>query len=98
MGLAANTQAAEVWTPWTTVSTLYPNSGGLAFMTTYANTSLSNCDGGSRWVIEPTHATYSLLSASLIAAYLAGKQVMLNITVSSGVPCAGVVNRFMVSD
>jgi hypothetical protein len=90
-------QAAEIWSGYTKISYLYPASDGMYFNTVYANTSLSSCDSGTRWFIPTGFPNYNTLTAALIAAFLAGKQVNLNITV--GPPqCGGSVNRFVVAE
>lgn len=88
-------RAAEIWSDWTTITMLYPASGNFFFNTAYANTSLSTCDGGTRWTISSSYPEYKTLVAVLTAAFMAGKEVTLNITVAPAA-CAGQVNRFVV--
>jgi hypothetical protein len=95
-GVASNAWSAEFWTPVTRITTLYPASGALHLLTEYGNTTLSACDSGRRWTIDATHDNYNVLSAAMMAAFMAGKQVQLNITVASPTPCGGTINRFMV--
>jgi hypothetical protein len=76
---------------------MYPAAEGMYFITTYKNTSLSNCDAGGRWFIASTSANYQVMVATLLTAFTAGKQVNLNITVNPP-QCGGVVNRFIVKD
>jgi hypothetical protein len=87
--------ADEIWSGSTKITLLYPASSGMIFNTTYANTSLSSCDSGKRWVVVATNANYKAMVATLTAAFIAGKNVNLNITVNPPA-CEAVVNRFLV--
>jgi hypothetical protein len=90
-----NAFADELWSGSTRITALYPATYGMNFNTVYANTSLSTCDSGTRFFIEPTHSNYDAMVAAVIAAFISGKNVNLNITVNPP-RCEGVVNRFVV--
>lgn len=92
---AVQANADEVWSGWTRITFLYPQSTGMNFNTAYANTSLSSCDSGTRWDISSAYPNYNTLVATLIAAFASGKEINMNITVNPPA-CAGVVNRFLV--
>jgi hypothetical protein len=93
--IPSQAQAAEVWSGATKLTALYPATDGMYFNTVYANTALSSCDSGTRWFIAAGSPNYATLTAALMAAFMADKQVNLNINV---VPpqCGAVVNRFVV--
>lgn len=88
-------KAAEIWSGETVIRHVYPEAGGMNFMTTYSNLSLSNCDNGARWTIAATTPNYQAMVATLLVAFATEKAVNLNITVNP-VQCAGIVNRFIV--
>jgi hypothetical protein len=93
----ARAQSGEVWSGYTRVTNLYPAASGLAFNTVYANPGLSSCDSHNRWVIASTTANYQTLVASLIAAFMSGKEVDMNIA-AYPVSCTGRVNRFVIKE
>lgn len=90
---------ADPWSSSTKILQLYPAADGLIFITdSYSNTELSSCDGGKRFYISKNHANYQVMVSVLIAAFMADKEVSLNIDgegLTSPV-CYPSINRFFV--
>lgn len=85
----------EVWSSETKIKILYPTSGSLIFMTDYRH-NLSQCDNGTRFMLDTTAADYSVLASILIAAFMADKPIRFNFNLSQNPTCSPIVNRFMV--
>ena len=89
---------ADPWSGWTKITHLYPHSGGLTFLSEYANTDISSCDHGKRFQIHKSHPNYEMLSSILIAAFMGNKEVFFNIDSNQSKTCTPTINRFMVRD
>lgn len=98
LSLISTTVFSDPWSSWTKITRLYPYSGGLIFFTTYKNTDLSSCEGGTRFQLPKTHPNYETLASVLIAAYMSKKQIYFNIDSGQPKSCAPRINRFLVKD
>jgi hypothetical protein len=94
--LALPAAAAEFWTGNTTVSRLYPQAtGGMLFLTVYANSAASTCDSGRRWLLPMTAPNYNAQVASLLLAFSQGLPVNLHVP-DQAPNCAPEIDRFTV--
>ncbi|MEO8298798.1 MAG: hypothetical protein ABI574_13425 [Burkholderiales bacterium] len=93
----ATTQAGaqEMWSPSTKVAGLYPASDGFYFTTVYANTVVSTCDNGRRYMIALTNPNYKALIGSLMFAFGSDKTIYFHLPDSTP-SCAPVVDRFQM--
>lgn len=88
--------AADFWTGTTTITRIYPQAtGGTAFLTAYSNSSVSTCDGGSRWLLPMAAPNYKAQVASLLLAFSQGLQVNLRV-LDQAPSCMPEVDRFTV--
>lgn len=87
-------QAEEFWSGKTNITTLYPTSQTYVFNVTYSNP-LSTCDNGTRFSIPPTNPNYTALVSTLVSAFMAGKQININVD-SQSANCQPTINRFIV--
>jgi len=87
--------SVEIWSGKTTITNLYPTSGSYIFNVTFSNV-LSTCDQGKRFSIHTTNPNYNALVSSLVAAFMAGKQINFNVNDSQGSSCYPEINRFIV--
>ena len=85
----------ETWSGQTRLKQLYPYAGGLIFLSDYANTSLSTCDGGTRFQIAKSHENYEVMVSTLMAAFMADKIISFNVD-DQLATCMPSINRFMV--
>ena len=83
--------------PYVEITKLYPTDGGMAFYTTYSDTSVSSCDSGTRFGILSTDENYEVKVSTLLAAFMAGKKVLLRYDSSQEKQCSAIINRFMVA-
>lgn len=65
-------------------------------MTTYANTELSLCDGGKRFVITKSHPNYEVLVSTMLAAFMSDKEISFNIDSGQQPTCSPTINRFLL--
>lgn len=88
-------QSAEFWSGKTTITHLYPMSNMYVFNVTYSNP-LSTCDNGRRFSIDMANPNYNALVSSLVAAFMAGKEIDFNVDDAQGSGCAPSINRFFI--
>ena len=91
---------SEAWidSPYVTINKVYPSDGGLAFYPDYKDATVSACDSGSRFVIPLTDVNYNVKASVLLAAFMAGKKVLLRYDTDQVKACSAVVNRFIVDN
>jgi non-ribosomal peptide synthetase component E (peptide arylation enzyme) len=87
-------QAEQFWSEKTKITYLYPTSENYVFNVSYSNP-LSTCDNGTRYSIALTNPNYNSLVSTLISAFMAGKEILINID-SQAANCQPTINRFIV--
>lgn len=93
----SNLYAGEIVSSYTTVTQLYPMSDGYLFDTEYSNV-LSTCEGGKRWSISTTieDKYFQAQLSSLLAAFMANKEIRIIVNDDQGPSCYPVIDRFQV--
>lgn len=86
---------AEPWSTLTNVIEVYPNTTGLVFVTSYANTQISTCDNGKRFSISKDHPNYDVMASAMLAAFMAGEKIVFHIE-SGQNGCQPTIDRFRV--
>lgn len=89
----------ETWvdSPYVAINKIYPTDAGLAFHPDYKDTTVSSCDSGSRFIISLTAVNYNVKASVLLAAFMAGKKVLLRYDADQVKACSAVVSRFIVN-
>lgn len=89
---------AVTWkdSPYIEINTLYPFSGGLILLSSYADSSVSSCDSGKRFAIHKDDSNYQVKASMLMAAFMAGKKVKLRYDARQAKACEAKVDRFLV--
>lgn len=88
-------QSTELWSGKTVITDLYPTSGQYIFNVSYSNP-ISICDNGTRFSISMSNPNYNALVSSLIAAFMAGKEINFNVQDAQGSGCSPEINRFII--
>lgn len=96
--LLASAAEGATWkdSPYVTIERLYPHSEGMAFYPDYSDKNVSSCDNGTRFNLVASDENYEVKVSVLMAAYMAGKKVLLRYDSSQPKQCAAVVDRFIV--
>ena len=92
----ADNPAATPWSPFVTITRLYPVKEGLIFLTTYADPDLSTCDRGKRFVINKSHANYETLANAMLAAFMADRNISFIPVAGQSPVCAPLIDRFTI--
>ncbi len=87
----------EKSSPYVVIDRLYPFGGGLIFYTSYADTEVSSCDGGKRFVVLSTHENYQVKASMLMAAFMAGKKISFRYDANHKRSCEAPASRFLVN-
>ena len=87
--------SAEPWSTLTNVIEVYPNTVGLVFVTSYANTQISTCDNGKRFSISKDHPNYDVMASAMLAAFMADEKIVFHIE-SGQNGCQPTIDRFRV--
>lgn len=87
--------SAEPWSTLTNVIEVYPNTAGLVFVTSYANTQISTCDNGKRFSISKDHPNYDVMASAMLAAFMADEKIVFHIE-SGQNGCQPTIDRFRV--
>lgn len=98
LGALPHVANAEPWLSPHNIRLLYPSTSGYVFAIDYSYPEYSSCDNGGRFLISIDHPNYEAMVSTLIAAYLSGDRITLNVDSEglSGPVCGPTVNRFMV--
>ncbi len=88
--------SSAFWSPWTQVTTLYPNNAGLIFNTAAVETIQSTCDGGSRFFLPATHPNYHVLAGIIIMAFNNQTEITIHLDENESPSCARVIDHFRV--
>ncbi|GLX85932.1 hypothetical protein tloyanaT_21840 [Thalassotalea loyana] len=84
------------WVNNVKIEALYPTTAGLVFIVDAPNLSLSNCDGGRRYIIPMSHPNYDVLSSSLLLAFSMDKDTNINVDDVESPICQPTINRIYV--
>ena len=85
----------DVWSEWTTVTKLYPTKNEFMFYTEYANPGLSACSE-NRFSLVSGNTDYNIQVSVVIAAFMAGKEILLHLTPNDPISCEIPVDRFEI--
>src|SRR5690606_11605535 len=87
---------AEPWSEMADVTTVYPHTEALIFVTTYVNTQISTCDNGRRFSISKDHPNYDVMVSTMLAAFMGSKRITFHIE-SNQQDCQPTIDRFRVA-
>ncbi len=87
---------ADPWSGRVEITSLNPYEGGLIFITSYENAEISTCANGARFSIDKSHANYTILVSSMIAAFMSGKKINFKISSGQQPACSPKIDRFFI--
>lgn len=89
---------AATWkdSPYVEITKLYPYDGGLIFYTSHSDTTVSSCDGGTRFAIFDSSPNYQVKTSMLMAAFMANKKILFRYDSDQTKRCEASANRFIV--
>ena len=92
---SGSANAATVWSGKVKTLNVYPTSTALAFVVEYSHP-ISTCDDGGRFQLDENAANYNVLASTLLAAFMAGKEIRIGFGDTQTPTCSPIVNRFRV--
>jgi hypothetical protein len=94
--VAAGVIAQSSWSGgYDTISRVYAHNTGFAvIMKNHQFVANNGCDSGHHFVVQTTDPNYEMKAKTLLSAYYAGHQIIINWTGDNG--CQAFINRFQV--
>ncbi|MEW6995203.1 hypothetical protein AADZ84_13155 [Colwelliaceae bacterium MEBiC 14330] len=91
-----NSASADPWHGYTKITSLYPAKSGYIFTVESALPTHSTCGDGKRFSIPINHVNYEAMVSTLITAFVADKEIRINLDNITEPNCQPTINRFTV--